>query len=130
MSNETRSSLLAEWKDSISLLSDILGEEVITASIPGGYYSRAVAEAASDCGIKVLFTSEPVQRTFKIGNCSVVGRYTIFRNFTPNFASKLATDQFLACLSQYYYWNLKKIAKKLNGRIYLKIRDIIYQRNE
>src|SRR5262245_47304812 len=49
------------------LLRDILGESVTVASVPGGYYGRAVAETAAEAGIRVLFNSEPTTRTQTVG---------------------------------------------------------------
>src|SRR5437879_9095462 len=51
--------LLEEWSRSTKTLSDVLGEPVTVASVPGGCYSRRVAAAAAASGIKALFTSEP-----------------------------------------------------------------------
>ena len=52
--------LVREWSTSVAKLSDILGEQIEIASVPGGHYSRRVAEAAARAGIKALFTSEPI----------------------------------------------------------------------
>src|SRR5262249_51253399 len=69
--------LIVEWHSSVAILSDILGEAVVVASVPGGYYSRAVAEAAARAGVRALFTSEPVIRHQQVDGCYVLGRYTL-----------------------------------------------------
>ncbi len=44
MSKLSWTDLLSEWKDSCAILSDILQEPVLTASVADGYYSRKVGE--------------------------------------------------------------------------------------
>ena len=58
----SRDQLLREWSESIARLSDITGVEVITGSVPGGWFSAAVAETAAQSGLRVLFNSEPQTR--------------------------------------------------------------------
>jgi len=48
MSNCTQDELMREWGDSVATLEEIVGTPVTAASVPGGYYSRAVAAAAAD----------------------------------------------------------------------------------
>ena len=125
MSHCTHKQLMDEWSRSIDVLSDILGEPVNTASVPGGYYSRQVAETASACGIRVLFTSEP---TTKIGNvlgCLVIGRFNLFRGVAPRIAGDLVSASSQARLRQWMFWNAKKLAKKIAGRPYLAARRIV-----
>src|SRR5262249_13734451 len=42
--------ILSEWTESARKLDDILGESIDGGSVPGGYYSRSVAEAAALAG--------------------------------------------------------------------------------
>jgi len=51
MSFCSRAELLQEWGRSCEILAGILGAPVTVASVPGGFYSRAVAEAAAEAGI-------------------------------------------------------------------------------
>lgn len=120
--------LLEEWEYSKKCLEDILGEEVITASIPGGYYSKNVAKAASESGLKALFTSEPIQSTFKIDNCNVIGRYTIFGRLNPETAASISHDDKTTRFGQWFYWNFKKVAKKSTGKFYTIFRNFIMER--
>ena len=52
-------------------LEDILGESMRIASVPGGYYSRAVAETAAATGYTMLFNSEPTSAVTTVGGCQV-----------------------------------------------------------
>lgn len=128
MSKLTKEQMMDEWTRSIDVLSDILDEKITIASVPGGYYSRLVGETAAACGIKTLFTSEPVQKIHFVDGCMILGRYTMFREFSPEFAGRLASGSFPACFSQYSYWNLKKIGKKFAGNLYLKLRDYLFEK--
>jgi peptidoglycan/xylan/chitin deacetylase (PgdA/CDA1 family) len=116
--------LLIEWGESVRVLSEILGEEVTYASLPGGYYSKKIAKAASIVGIKVLFTSEPIKNAHYVDNCLLLGRYTIKRYTSPKVAAELSNGALFPCFSQFLFWNLKKIFKYFNSAYYSRIRNI------
>jgi peptidoglycan/xylan/chitin deacetylase (PgdA/CDA1 family) len=119
MASCTTDELRSEWRDSVKKLSDIIGKPVTTASVPGGYFSRRVAETAAECGIGFLFNSEPVTRVYEINGCKVFGRYTIKQNTSVEMLGKIVRGNVLDKFQQYAFWNSKKIAKKLGGRIYV-----------
>jgi len=118
--------LVEEWDTSVRILSDIIGEQVIVASVPGGYYSKRVAEAASSVGIKTLFTSEPTTRYGYVNGCLVLGRYTVRRGTPTRIVSGLASGRLAPRLAQSLLWNTKKVAKLLGGELYLKIRKSLF----
>ena len=115
-------SLRAEWADSIALLSDVLGLAVETASVPGGYFSRAVAELAAGAGIRTLFTSEPSSRSTRVDGCTVLGRYTLRRDDPASLAAALVDASSRARVRQWSVWNAKKVLKRLGGTAYLRAR--------
>jgi peptidoglycan/xylan/chitin deacetylase (PgdA/CDA1 family) len=117
-----RAELKREWKESVSMLSDLLGEQVRAASVPGGQYSRQVAETAADTGIEALFTSEPTTRCARVENCLVIGRYAIQRWTTPAVAAGMASGRFAPRFRQLLWWEIKKIIKTVGGDYYLKLR--------
>jgi len=117
--------LVEEWGRSVDILSDILGEQINIASVPGGYYSRRVAKAAASAGINILFTSEPTSRCHDINGCKVIGRYMVLRGMSPKLIAKIATGKLLPRIQQSLLWNLKKIPKNLGGEYYLKARRFI-----
>ena len=121
--------MLREWRDSLAKLSDILGANVTTASVPGGFYSRDVARAAAEAGVKTLFNSEPTAKTAMVDGCLVVGRYAIQRATPPRAAAALATGKFLPTMQQALLWNMKKAAKNIGGPAYLKLRKALLQKN-
>jgi len=115
-----------EWTKSIMELSDILGEQVSAASVPGGYFSKHVAKAASKCGIRALFTSEPIKKAYFVDNCLVLGRFTVLSGMQPLVSMSLASNNIsYHQVRQYLFWNAKKVAKSIGGNQYLKIRKCI-----
>lgn len=117
--------LLHEWQTSLDCLSQLVGKPVVTASVPGGYFSRKVARAASRAGIKALFTSEPTATCFEVDGCLVIGRYAVQRGMKPETAARLARGDIGPRLRQKLFWNAKKAAKLLGGEYYLKLRQSI-----
>lgn len=115
--------LVQEWRQSRAVLEDILGESVTTASVPGGFYSRTVALAAAEAGIKILFNSEPTTGQRRIDDCLVLGRYSLVRGTSAQAAALLAQGNSLARFRQSVTWNLKKVAKASGGRLYIRLRE-------
>ena len=128
MSQLTDAQLREEWTRSVGVLEEVLQERVTVAAVPGGYYSRRVAEAAVSAGIQVLFTSEPVTRIERVGSCSVLGRFTLRRNSGAEYVQRLVRQSPLARGGQWARWNLKKIAKRLAGDTYLRVRKVLFER--
>jgi peptidoglycan/xylan/chitin deacetylase (PgdA/CDA1 family) len=122
MSHCSEEELTDEWTRSIEILSDILGEPVDTASVPGGYYSDRVGKTAAAAGIRILFNSEPTTALEEVNGCTVVGRYNIFRGTPPGVSGDLVSLRSRARARQWLFWNFKKIAKKSAGRPYLAAR--------
>jgi peptidoglycan/xylan/chitin deacetylase (PgdA/CDA1 family) len=114
--------LLNEWSNSRRALSDILGEDVTVASVPGGYFSKTVALAASAAGIRLLFTSEPTARCHVVDECLVVGRYCLRRGSPAVRAAQLLRGERLPRVSSWLSWNTRKAAKRIGGDIYLRAR--------
>jgi peptidoglycan/xylan/chitin deacetylase (PgdA/CDA1 family) len=125
MSHCTWAELVREWSGSVRVLGDILGHPVTVASVPGGYYSRAVAEAAAAAGVRVLFTSEPTTRCARVGDCLVVGRFTLRQGSSPATAAQLAAGSPRALAGEWMLWNAKKVAKQVGGRAYLRVRKAL-----
>jgi len=125
MSHCTRNEMLDEWRTSVDVLSEITGEQVRIASVPGGYFSREVAETAAAAGIEVLFTSEPTAMSYRVDGCLVLGRYTIQRWTPPDVAAAIAVGRIAPRLQQQVFWGAKKVIKRLGGELYLKVRKLI-----
>jgi len=120
--------LNSEWRDSIARLQDILGAPVITASIPGGYYSRAVSSAAAAAGIRVLFTSEPVTRTAVVDGCSVIGRFSVQQGVSKEWVADVIAGRFRPRAARFLAWNGKKVLKTVGGPAWLAVRRSLLAR--
>jgi hypothetical protein len=128
MSFLTAKQLQQEWTDSHRKLEDILGAPVLAASVPGGYSSRRVEDAALEAGYRVVFTSEPVQRVEPRRGGRILGRYSVQQGVSAEVAVKLALGDRTACGRQYLIWNGKKVAKALGGTAWLRIRERVLSR--
>ena len=118
----SRDELRHEWTRSRDRLEDILGAAVQTASIPGGYYSTAVAQTAASAGYRELFTSEPVARPWQVGTLTVYGRYSVQQSSTPALVAAIAAGEMRPRLEQMIYWNAKKVIKRVGGAYWLRFR--------
>ncbi len=113
----------SEWSRSRQVLEDLLGHAVTVASVPGGYYSRPVADAARDAGVQTLFTSEPLTTTVDEGGCTVIGRFTIRRGDAPDLAQRLSSMAPWARYAAWTSWNAKGLIKPLLGPSYGRLAD-------
>ncbi len=112
-----------EWTESLTRLRQILQTPVDVASVPGGYFTRAVADAAASAGIRTLFTSEPVATCVILGECLVVGRFTLRADDDPRVAKAFAEAALGARVREQSIWTAKKVVKAVGGRAYLRLRE-------
>lgn len=123
MSACTTEQLAVEWRKSCEILAEITGASITVASVPGGFYSRQVAAAASQAGIQVLYTSEPTAFPHVVEGCIVKGRYSIDRGVSIATMSAIAAGKFLPRWQQALAWQAKKAAKTLAGPLYADLRE-------
>jgi len=124
----SRAELDREWRASLKHLSELLGEPVKLASVPGGYYSREVGRSAAAAGIVKLFTSEPTARVTQVDDCFIFGRYVVQRGMSPAWSAGFATGSPSYCWRQTLLWKAKRIAKSLGGSAYLRAREAILEK--
>ena len=122
MASLSRTELLREWRESSEMLAGVLGKRPSVASIPGGAYSRTVAETAGEAGVRVLFTSEPTARVWQVGPVTCYGRYTVQHRTPPDTAVAYATGRGIAGVRQRLAWDGKKIVKAACGPAYRELR--------
>jgi len=127
MSHLPPQDLVCEWKDSCEILSAIVQSPVKTASVAGGYYSKAVAQAAASAGIKVLFNSEPVSNTGLVDGCLVLGRYSVQSFTLPAVSAGIAAGQVWPQWKQNLLWNAKRALKTAGGERYVSVRRKLLQ---
>jgi len=126
----SREQLLDEWKKSLKVLSEILNDEVTLASVPGGFYSRQIAETAAESGVRILFTSEPVQKIHYVNGCAVVGRFSVKRGMNAIIPVEFVSGNRVRRFRHYAYWNVKKFAKAVTGPIYPWVRSMYLSRKQ
>jgi len=105
--------IVDQWLRSRAELEDILGSEVTTAAVPGGYYSERVGLAADAAGVNALFTSEPVARSWRDGGCQVFGRFLTHHSMSGERVARLAAGAPDETARQYVAWNVKKALKSV-----------------
>jgi peptidoglycan/xylan/chitin deacetylase (PgdA/CDA1 family) len=96
--------MVEEWRTSCDLIAQITGEPCVAASVPGGDISRRVLESASTAGLRYLFTSEPWLTPRRIGDCWVLGRYSVK---TATRASRIAE------LARFQGWTRALVRRRL-----------------
>lgn len=126
ISNCPLGQLRDEWSRSCAVLADVIGQPVTSASVPGGFYSTAVARAAAQSGIQLLFNSEPTTSEFQVDGCWILGRYNIYRGMTAADATALLTSP-IRRWRQSAFWNAKKAAKTVAGPLYKAVRKRLLQ---
>lgn len=124
----SREQLRREWRESADILADITGQPTTTASIPGGFYSIPVVEAAAESGIRVVFTSEPTASVRETAGCTILGRYSVQRGTPPSKTAALAANDLVATARQAIYWNVKKPLKAVGGKYWLWFRRRVMAR--
>lgn len=82
--------LLQEWRGSRDSLEQLLGEPVITASVPGGDISEQVMASAAEAGFQYLFTSEPSVTPGRVDGCAILGRFVVKRSTSAARVGRLA----------------------------------------
>jgi hypothetical protein len=114
-----------EWSASRRVLEDILGHDVTLASVPGGYYSKAVGRSAREAGLQLLFNSEPVTTVQHEDECTVAGRFTIRRGDAPGTSRRLLLPSPWARWEAWTRWNAKGLVKPLLGPAYMRVADLV-----
>ncbi len=125
----TTSEMRREWSDSRQRLEDIVDHPVTTGSVPGGYFSRAVAEAAAYAGLRTLYTSEPTTKPSMVDGLRVVGRFTIRRGHPSEMALRFASAAPWTRCGAWVGWNAKALVKPVLGASYSRIADWILEPN-
>lgn len=117
--------ILHEWKESSRILSSIIGDHVKAAAVPGGFCSKDVIRAAEECGIIMLFNSEPVTSVNHYGNISILGRYNIYSSDKDSIITKLTRPEGFERQKRFLAWNIKKLIKKALGKYFISVKRLL-----
>lgn len=122
-STSTVDDMRREWTHSRQALEELLGHPVTVASVPGGYFSRAVATTAAEAGVQLLFTSEPTRAIAHESTCAFAGRFTIRRGAPPDLAGRLVAAAPWARCGAWASWKAKALIKPVLGASYIRVAD-------
>ena len=114
-----------EWNEATSFIQNLLGEKIVEASIPGGYYSIESVNILRELGYKTIYTSKPTNRIKFYRGVEIAGRYTI-RNNQPieQYLRYLDKVSFLR-IKMLIRWQLLEFIKKLFGSYFDVLRKIL-----
>ncbi|MCR4826977.1 MAG: polysaccharide deacetylase family protein [Bacteroidales bacterium] len=106
-----------EWQQSSQVLKDILGEGEYVASIPNGYTSEEILDAAIQNGFNTIYTSQPTTNIKTYKNSSLIGRYVVLDGMSTEDVLKLVSSK--SChLKMAVKWHLLNIVKGVLGTSY------------
>ena len=78
---------------------------------------------AAEAGITTLFTSEPTTADTRVGECTVVGRYTIGHGNPPAAARLFVQPAPWARSAAWASWTAKGLVKPILGTSYARVAD-------
>lgn len=116
-----------EWKKSIIILRNIIGTNILEASVPNGYTTKSVVNAAMKNGIVKLYTSEPTIKPRSECGLTLIGRYVVHSNMSEEDVLELVTNRKLQ-YKKYLIWSSLRFVKMLLGGYYDKIKSLMLNR--
>ncbi len=69
--------MVEEWKTSKQILEEIIDEEILYASVPGGDSDLKTYQSASEAGISFVFDSEPILESRFSEDSEIFGRFSV-----------------------------------------------------
>lgn len=121
LASQSKEDILFEWQESIRILSEILEHPVTLASIPNGYESKEVIEAACMAGITELYTSKPTEKENVRNGCTLVGRYVVHDDMTTEYVTSIVLNPQVR-KKLFWRWQAINIIKNILGDSYNKIK--------
>jgi peptidoglycan/xylan/chitin deacetylase (PgdA/CDA1 family) len=109
--------LLNEWNLSSTILNEIIGQHIVAGSVPGGSFNDRVLIAASQAGLRHIFTSVPTYRIVTVNGARVYGRLCPNQS-TPRLLKQLGLRRWpIWPLTQ--AWNLRTALWNIKNRVQL-----------
>lgn len=106
-----------EWKLSAQVLKDILGEDGYAASIPNGYTSKEILDAAIQYGFSTIYTSQPTTKRKTYNNGKLIGRYVVLDGMTTDDVVRIVTSKGTK-MKMALKWHVLNLVKKVLGSSY------------
>jgi peptidoglycan/xylan/chitin deacetylase (PgdA/CDA1 family) len=117
------SAMVAEWRESRTTLEDWLGQPILSASVPGGFYSERLARIVGECGYRQLYTSTPRRSVQVVRGLEVIGRFCITRATNQQVIEALASGASWPWHVHMVGWQTKALLKTLGGRAWFNARQ-------
>lgn len=92
--------MMEEWKVSKGILEEILGEEILYASVPGGDSDAKTYASAEKLGLKYLFDSEPIIEPRFVHQTEIFGRLSVKAQTTHEQLEDMLTLKNLSSLQR------------------------------
>ena len=123
----TDSQVIAEWRTSVEILSEIVGEPVRYASIPNGDTSKRVLDAVYNSGIRTIYTSEPTTKVNYYKDMRIIGRYVVLSEDSTqhvlSIVSSKKTRLILSCKRA-----VLRVIKTILGDNYVSLKNKLYRK--
>jgi peptidoglycan/xylan/chitin deacetylase (PgdA/CDA1 family) len=114
--------LRRELEASKEALEELLGEQVSTLAIPGGFFDERVGRAAAAAGYTDVYTSEPFARSRRLADTTVHPRFSVVEDTTVEKIAALARADRRALFQARAGWETRKAAKRVAGPLYARVR--------
>ena len=85
----SNSAIIYEWEKSKQILEQITGKEVVSCSIPEGFYSNGQWQILKNLGYQKIFNSVPTYNTYVENDMELLGRFSIERNITMSHLNQI-----------------------------------------
>lgn len=110
-----------EIGQSVSILSEMLGERISTISIPNGCYSNEILDLVVDEGLTTIYTSKPTTKEQTYKRANLIGRYAISYNTTATDVMHIIKQPSLRARMEMKY-NILQLLKRVLGSNYSKLK--------
>lgn len=110
-----------EIGQSVSILSEMLGERISTISIPNGCYSNEILDLVVDEGLTTIYTSKPTTKEQTYKRANLIGRYAISYNTTATDVMYIIKQPSLRARMEMKY-NILQLLKRVLGSNYSKLK--------
>jgi|SRR5215210_1866896 len=117
-----------EWLRSKAVLEDVLAAPVTVLSVPNGFYSERVGRVAAEAGYRHIFTSQPWLRPRPLAGALAYGRFSVLAATPAARVEGLCRFSRRAVATEAAKWYAKSIPKRLLGRHYRRMRQVLLAR--
>lgn len=120
--------LADELRGSRQRLEEILGEEMTSLAVPGGFYDARIARAAAAAGYVDIYTSEPWVSARRVGSIQVHPRFSVVEDTPVEVVAALARRDRGTMLRARAGWEARKLARRAAGPVYTRLRARVLSR--